>query len=71
MKQSVTHSSLAPRNVRQLSLTAKDITGNAHLELGRLGINISRGAISSMISGMGLDSNDTRCAKPCRERSCC
>ncbi|BFI69659.1 major capsid family protein [Yersinia pseudotuberculosis] len=59
MKQSVTHSSLAPRNVRPLSLTAKDITGNAHLDLGRLGINISRGTISNMISSMGLDSNDT------------
>lgn len=56
--KSVELGALSPRNVRPLQLTRQDISNNAHLELARLGINISRQNISAMMDGIGMDSND-------------
>jgi hypothetical protein len=59
MRESILHSAISARNVRPLKLTAANIAASAHNELYRMGINIPAAKIGQMVSGMGLDSNDT------------
>jgi hypothetical protein len=54
MNATLEHSSLSPRQVRSLKLTAKDLEAGLP-DLARLGIGLDEKTASKMIAGMGLD----------------
>jgi hypothetical protein len=57
MNESLEHSSLAPRQVRSLKLTEKDLEAGVP-DLSRLGIGLDEKTAIRMISGMGLDNQE-------------
>lgn len=62
MAESVQHGYVAPRNVKPLKLTEKDITNQACRALNTIGIQIPagivRGMVGDMHKGIGMDSAD-------------